>query len=410
MQTLKEMPVGIKIDIEIVFPEELSLPNFKAEAEIVWKDICCRGGWGGHQYGLKFIQVSKEDYLKLRQLLSNISSVKEIDFIKRSDLPSTLVTGTGQRKKMGPYRVLIVDDEEPVRNLIVSLLSNYGHSYETAQDGVAALERIKKSSFDSSVIDIVMPIMDGIALTKELLNLCPDLPIMVMTGHADEHSAEKAIAAGAREFIKKPFSIDEFILRFDKMMRDRKGEEELLALSLTDELTGLHNRRRFFILTEQCLKVAIRKKKRWVLLYIDMDDLKWINDHCGHNEGDQALIRLATILRKTFRESDVIARIGGDEFAVLLESSPESDAMLVGRLYENIRDYNAKVSQDYKLSISMGASRFDPEYPISVDKLLSKADALMYAQKRRAKEKLQRDRKQFLSDFQLRQKWSNVNR
>ncbi len=291
------------------------------------------------------------------------------------------------------YKIIIVDDEEQVRNFIVSLFSNYGHSCETAKDGIEALEKIKKNSFDSAVIDIVMPLMDGITLTRELVKLRPSLPVMIMTGHAAEHSAGSAMAAGAREFIKKPFSIDEFILRFDKMMRDRKGEEELLALSLTDELTGLYNRRRFFILTEQYLKVAIRKKKRWLLLYVDMDDLKWINDHCGHNEGDQALMGLGSILKKTFRESDVIARIGGDEFAVLLESTDESDAMLITRLYENIRDYNAKVSRDYKLSISVGVAQFDPEYPISIDKLLVKADALMYAQKRRAKEILRRNRK-----------------
>ncbi|MGA2466948.1 MAG: diguanylate cyclase [Thermodesulfobacteriota bacterium] len=258
-----------------------------------------------------------------------------------------------------------------------------GHSCETAKDGIEALEIIKKNSFDSAVIDIVMPLMDGITLARELVNLHPDLPIMVMTGHADEHSAESAIAAGAREFIKKPFSIDEFILRFGKMMRDHKGEEALLALSLTDELTGLYNRRRFFVLTEQYLKVAIRAKKRSLLLYIDMDDLKWINDHCGHSDGDQALIDLGSILKKTFRESDIIARIGGDEFVVLLESTDENDEMLITRLYESIRDYNAKVSQDYKLSISVGAAQFDPEYPISIDELLSKADALMYAQKRK---------------------------
>jgi diguanylate cyclase (GGDEF)-like protein len=285
---------------------------------------------------------------------------------------------------MGPsYKILIVDDEEPVSNLMVSLFSKYGHSCETAKDGTEALEKIKKNFFDSAVVDIVMPHMDGIILTRELVNLQPDLPIMVMTGHADEHSAESAFAAGAREFIKKPFSISEFIIRFDKMMRDHKGEEALLALSLTDELTGLYNRRRFFVLTEQYLKVAIRAKKRSLLLYIDMDDLKWINDHCGHNQGDQALIDLGSILKKTFRESDIIARIGGDEFVVLLESTDENDEMLITRLYESIRDYNAKVSQDYKLSISVGAAQFDPEYPISIDELLSKADALMYAQKRK---------------------------
>jgi diguanylate cyclase (GGDEF)-like protein len=114
-----------------------------------------------------------------------------------------------------------------------------------------------------------------------------------------------------------------------------------------------------------------------------MDDLKWINDHCGHNEGDQALITLANILKKTFRESDIVARIGGDEFVVLSESTDEKGKIVMTRLYENIRDYNAKVSQDYKLSISVGAAQFDPEYPIPIDELLSKADALMYAQKRR---------------------------
>ena len=285
------------------------------------------------------------------------------------------------------YRILIVDDEESMRSLLVSLLSKCGHECETAKNGIEALEKIKKKSFDSAIIDIVMPLMDGITLTKELLRLYPNLPIMIITGHANEHSAESAIAAGAREFIKKPFSIDEFILRFDKMMRTHKEEEALLALSLTDELTGLYNRRRFFVLTEQYLKVTIRTKKRSLLLYIDMDDLKWINDHCGHNEGDQALIQLSKILKKTFRESDIIARIGGDEFVVLLESNIENDEMLISRMYENIKDWNAKGSKSYNLSISVGAAPFDPENPTSIDELLSKADALMYAQKRKRSKK-----------------------
>ncbi len=285
------------------------------------------------------------------------------------------------------YKILIVDDQKSASDLIASLFSKYGHSCETAKDGTEALEKIKKNFFDSAVVDIVMPHMDGITLTKELVSLHPDLPIMVMTGHADEHSAGSAFAAGAREFIKKPFSVDEFILRFDKMMRDHKGKETLLSLSLSDELTDLYNRRRFFVLAEQCLKVAIRAKKRSLLLYIDMDDLKWINDHCGHNEGDQALIALASILKKTFRESDIIARIGGDEFVVLLDSTDQNDETLITRLYEHIGDHNAKVSQGYRLSVSVGAAHFDPEYPIPIDELLSKADALMYAQKRERRKK-----------------------
>ena len=285
------------------------------------------------------------------------------------------------------YRVLVVDDEEPIRKLIASILSLKGHQYVTANNGMEALDKIIGAKFDALITDIVMSEMDGIALTKEVLNHYPHFPVMVMTGYAEEYSAETAIASGAREFIRKPFSVSEFLIRFDKMMRDHKGEETILALSLTDELTDLYNRRRFFVLAEQFFKVAIRAKKRSLLLYIDMDDLKWINDHFGHNEGDQALIALVGILKKTFRESDIIARIGGDEFVALLESTDESDEMLIARLCENIRDYNAKASQHYKLSVSVGAAQFDPEYPISTDELLSKADASMYAQKRKRREK-----------------------
>jgi two-component system, cell cycle response regulator len=281
------------------------------------------------------------------------------------------------------YRVLIVDDEESVRNFIASLFFKYGHHCETAENGTEALERIAQAPYDALVTDIAMPHMDGIVLTKELSTGYPSLPVMVMTGQTNEHYAESAIAAGAREFIKKPFSVNEFIIRFDKMMRDHKGEEALMALSLTDELTGLCNRRRFFVLTDQCLKVATRTNKRSLLLFIDVDDLKGINDRYGHTEGDRILIDLAGILTKTFRESDVIGRFGGDEFVILLESADEKSEILITRLYENLKDYNAGGSQRYQLSISVGTALFDPEHPVSIDELLTRADFLMYGQKRK---------------------------
>ncbi len=315
----------------------------------------------------------------LRKHLSDKKG-KEEGAIKE-ELPS-LEMLKGLDMKSSDYKVLVVDDEEAMRELIVTLLSQRGHQCIAVSNGLEALDKIKENKFDAVIADIVMPEMDGLALTRELSKHYQSLPVMIMTGHADEYSAETAIALGGREFISKPFSIAEFIIRFHKMMHDHRGEEALLALSLTDELTGLYNRRRFFVLTEQCLKVAIRTKKRPLLLFIDMDDLKWINDHYGHNEGDQALIDFANILKKTFRESDIVARIGGDEFVVLLESTDENGEILITRLYENVKDYNAKRSQRI-LSISVGTAQFDPEYPISIDELLSKADALMYAQKRR---------------------------
>jgi diguanylate cyclase (GGDEF)-like protein len=280
------------------------------------------------------------------------------------------------------YKILVVDDEEPMRKLLATSLSLRGHQCVTANNGVEALDKIMEAKFDALITDVVMPEMDGITLTKELSKRYQNLPVMVMTGYSGEFTAETAIASGAREFINKPFSSSEFLVRFEKMMRDHTGEEALVALSLVDELTGLHNRRRFFILTEQYLKVAVRTKKSLLLLFIDMDNLKWINDNHGHNEGDQALIELANILKKTFRESDIIARIGGDEFVVLSESTDENGEIVLTRLYENIKDHNAKSSRCYTLSISVGTTQFDPKSPVSIDELLSKADALMYAEKR----------------------------
>jgi diguanylate cyclase (GGDEF)-like protein len=289
--------------------------------------------------------------------------------------------------KPSHYKVLLVDDQESMRSLMVALLAQKGHQCETAMNGLEALDKISKTEFDAVITDIVMPEMDGISLTKELSKRLQSLPVMIITGHAEEYSAETAMASGAREFIKKPFSTTEFIIRFDKMMREHRAEETLLVLSLTDDLTGLYNRRRFFVLTEQYLKVAIRIKKRLLLLFIDMDDLKWINDHHGHNEGDQALIDLAKILMQSFRESDIIARIGGDEFVVLFVSTDDNSERLLTRLDQNLKDYNEQRLRPYLLSISVGTAQFDPEYPISIDQLLSKADASMYVQKQKKRKK-----------------------
>jgi len=125
----------------------------------------------------------------------------------------------GQGSRGGPlqYRVLVVDDDEPLRRVIADVLSSQGHQCMTASNGVEALDHFRKNIFDAVITDIEMPEMDGIALTKELLSLCPDLPVMIMTGYGKEY-LDAAIRAGVWDFIRKPFSVDEFILRFSRMM------------------------------------------------------------------------------------------------------------------------------------------------------------------------------------------------
>ncbi len=159
--------------------------------------------------------------------------------------------------------------------------------------------------------------------------------------------------------------------------------QELRNQALVDELTGLYNRRGFMFLAQQQLKFANRNKTGMLLLFADFNNLKWINDTLGHHKGDLALIETANILKETFREPDIVARIGGDEFGVLaIGSRRDSAEMLISRLQENLDSHNAKGKRHYELSLSMGIARYDPECPCSIDELLDRADTLMYEQKR----------------------------
>jgi diguanylate cyclase (GGDEF)-like protein/PAS domain S-box-containing protein len=160
-------------------------------------------------------------------------------------------------------------------------------------------------------------------------------------------------------------------------------EEKLHSLSLTDELTGIYNRRGFFTLAEQVLKLCKRQKKGVYMLYADIDNLKKINDTFGHKEGDLALIEIADILKKSYRDSDIAARIGGDEFVVIpIGTTGDNIELITSRLQKAIEIHNSKGNRKYKLSVSIGVTYYDPEYPCSIDELLLKVDKLMYEQKR----------------------------
>lgn len=160
--------------------------------------------------------------------------------------------------------------------------------------------------------------------------------------------------------------------------------EELRTMALIDDLTGLNNRRGFSTLGQQQLKLSNRTKRGMFLLFSDLDSLKLINDTFGHHEGDQALIETANIHRETFRQSDIIARVGGDEFAVLaVEAYQDSGDILAARLQESLRTHNAQRNRRYKLSISVGLDYYDPTCPCSIDELLDRADKSMYEQKQK---------------------------
>ena len=159
--------------------------------------------------------------------------------------------------------------------------------------------------------------------------------------------------------------------------------EELVAQTLEDSLTGVNNRRGFYHLADQQLRFAQRTRSTLLLFFLDVDNMKWINDELGHKEGDLALIETANVLREAFRDSDIIGRLGGDEFAVLaIEARETKTEHIVARLAQRLQARNAQPDRRYRLSLSVGIASYDPAAPLRLDELMARADALMYENKR----------------------------
>ncbi|RJQ53506.1 MAG: diguanylate cyclase [Nitrospiraceae bacterium] len=179
------------------------------------------------------------------------------------------------------------------------------------------------------------------------------------------------------------------VLIFSDISERVSMEKQLREAAITDELTGLFNRRGFTMLSEQQLKLAGRVKRRMSLLYLDVDDLKTINERFGQKAGDEALVDTANILKMTFRKSDIIARIGGDEFAVLLidHAAPDMKKIISKNLTDNVNKHNLRSGRDYRLSFSTGVAYFNASVHGSVCELLNEADALMYEDKQGRNEK-----------------------
>lgn len=125
-----------------------------------------------------------------------------------------------RRVKKQKYRILVADDEPAIRELLVAMLTGQGHVCDTAVDGNEALAKYSNNCYDAVITDIVMPGMDGLRLTSEIAAKGWNTPVMVITGFSEEHSAGKAVEAGANDFVCKPFSTEEFITRFHRMVRD----------------------------------------------------------------------------------------------------------------------------------------------------------------------------------------------
>jgi diguanylate cyclase (GGDEF)-like protein len=292
-----------------------------------------------------------------------------------------------------PIRVLIVEDNPGDARLIREHLSGArvtgtlapAFQLVLADRLAAGLARLAEGGIDAVLLDLSLPDSQGLDTFVKAQAQAPDVPMVVLTGLDDEAVALQAMQAGAQDYLVKGQIDRDLLSRAVRYAVERhRLQADLRAMSLTDPLTGLYNRRGFLMFAEQQLKMAHRFGQGLLLLFADLDDFKQINDTAGHPVGDQALQEAAAALRETFRASDILARLGGDEFAVVAINALDQDAgAVLVRLRRNLEARNAARSGAYRLSMSIGSVRCQADHPRSVEELLAEADARMYEDKRR---------------------------
>lgn len=283
-------------------------------------------------------------------------------------------------------RVLVVESDQADGLRLIQMLRAAGgrrFHLRRARTLSEAQRFLEGTGADVALLNLCLSDAQGLDVVSEAQRTAPSVPLVVINSQPDESLASGALRQGAQDFlIKDDLSEGQLARALRHAIVRQELHASLRSLSLNDELTGLYNRRGFITLAENRQKLAARQGVRSSLIFGDVDNLKQINDSFGHREGDRALHEVADVFRECFRESDITARIGGDEFCALLtDASESSEAVIRERLQRALESHNLRSNAAYRLSLSVGIVRISG--PHGLEYQLARADAQMYEHKRK---------------------------
>jgi len=286
-----------------------------------------------------------------------------------------------------PLRILLVEDSTTQARFLEHTLRAMEPSIvEVAWvDNLARAVKLRSDTMDLVLLDLVLPDSAGIDTFRAVHAAHPAVPIVVLSGAGDEALAHLAVAEGAQDYLFKSTVSPDVLGRSIRFAMERNRTlSELRDAAVLDELTGVYNRRGFTSLGEQHLAKARRDQTAITVLFVDVDGLKRVNDTFGHEEGDRLLRDLADLMKVTFRASDVVGRVGGDEFCALLLDDGETSAG-AARLRQAIQRQNSSAKRRFQLSCSIGFVSLRPSTDSTLPDLLSRADQAMYEDKNRVR-------------------------
>jgi len=287
-------------------------------------------------------------------------------------------------------KVLIINDDQDESTVIENMLLD-DHRYTFRIDTVSSVEEAQENltnkSYHSILLDLSLPGFANLEALTKLNGEVMATPVIVMTDEKDDfHLGYRAVQIGAHDFlVKEGLTSHALISAILFSIERQKRLDDVRNELFTDELTQVFNRRGFITLGQQQLKVSKRFDQPAAVLFVDVDDLKPINDEYGHEYGDIALLKVASALLDTTRDADIVGRMGGDEFAVFL---PNTDVIQAEKLKERINNAikGKRIPEcDVRLSVSIGASCYEAGKLPNLLSMLASADELMYKVKKAKK-------------------------
>jgi len=284
-------------------------------------------------------------------------------------------------------KILVIDDDVAELKQNSDVLKGAGYEVFGFLSASEALEYMDKNPVDLVLLDVNMPEMNGYDVCLKIRKqfLLDDLPIIFLTNREDTASVTQGFQSGASDFVRKSSASEVLLARISVHLRLVKSLRNMREISLTDDLTGCYNRRHAMHSLREFFARSNRYGTEFSLIYFDLNGLKRINDEHGHMAGDLLLRSVVTACQKLLRESDMLFRMGGDEFMVIC---PDTD--LPGTVVCAERMQNAVKSLtvvDQKVAFAYGIACSSEDYK-DMDEMLRYADSAMYECKRKMREKV----------------------
>ena len=337
------------------------------------------------------------------QIREFVWSKKVVDYILKEDPNSVdyLIATLKRLEKNPDIKILVVDDSPLFRKTISDLLQNHNYTVLAAGNGKEALEVINEHPDIKMVItDFNMPEMDGFALTQKIRERysSDELIIIGISSERDTYMPARFLKYGANDFIvKQSFLTEEFYCRVTQHLDSLERLQAVKEASMKDFLTGLYNRRYFFDFGQKLFASAKRDNLTLACAMIDIDFFKKVNDTYGHKAGDLVLQHVASTLKSRMRGTDIIARLGGEEFCILAVNLKENDAKKVfEELRQAIEKSSIQIDEDQTINVTISTGVVT-ELTDNLEDMVNRADALLYEAKNSGRNKVIVNKLNFLS-------------